>query len=699
MKPIVILGDNYLDSHNKLPKKASKKVAEFVKKFMQDPTRRGVNYETIQGAKDSHLKTVRIDIHYRAVVLQPAKGNLYTLLWVDNHDDAYEWGRKHVVRIHPITGALQDFDQEEAEKALPARGPAKTDLSLFQQFDDKELISLGTPSALLHSVKAITSKKDLEAVGKHLPRECHEALQFLVEGIPIEDVREMLQSQAPTGTVDTTDFEKALEHPDSRRRFAAIESVEKLEQVLSEPLQKWRIFLHPSQQRLISADFNGPVLVLGGPGTGKTVVAMHRARYLAKHVYTGDSDKILVTTFTKNLAEDLERNLKELCGDEFKRIQVTNLHAWFASYTQRQRGYPRIASRREVKTSLEDAISKTGIDDWGFDFLENEITQVIKLNGLTTEEEYLGFPRSGRGRRLSRSQRTKIWRVYQEYRKGIISRGKIERIDLQRRFRRQIQIKNPKGLFRAVVVDEAQDWNPEDWRLIRALAPKGKNDLFLVGDGHQRIYGPRVVLGKCGINVRGRTSRLLINYRTSREIRNWSVGVLGDLVTDDLSGRPDSHRGYTSLWEGVEPEIHSFQSMEEEGEFLVGLINELLGHYDPSEICIVHRNMKQNDHLYSKFLDDAKIPFFELRKTDDPSVKGVRLATMHRVKGLEFRCMILSQVSKGVIPEKLEHDSPDPIVETEHEAKERSLLYVAASRARDRLIVTWLDEPSPYLPK
>jgi superfamily I DNA and RNA helicase len=104
---------------------------------------------------------------------------------------------------------------------------------------------------------------------------------------------------------------KALEHPDSRRRFVTVNSEKDLASMLDAPLEKWRVFLHPSQERLVTKNFNGPARVLGGPGTGKTVVAMHRARHLAKTLCSDADDRILFTTYTANLAQNVEQNIRD----------------------------------------------------------------------------------------------------------------------------------------------------------------------------------------------------------------------------------------------------------------------------------------------------------------------------------------------------------------------------------------------------
>jgi superfamily I DNA/RNA helicase len=251
--------------------------------------------------------------------------------------------------------------------------------------------------------------------------------------------------------------------------------------------------------------------------------------------------------------------------------------------------------------------------------------------------------------------------------------------------------------YRAVVVDEAQDFHDEEWRLIRTLVSEEPNDLFIVGDAHQRIYGRKVVLGKCGINVRGRSSRLRINYRTTEEIRNWALAILHGVEVDDLDGGIDDQVGYTSLLSGPKPSVLRFGSLEEEQEAIGRTIQDLLKNHRPEDICVTVKTMKLLKKNYVSALERAGIPCTILDGDEGDDQPGVRLATMHRVKGLEFPCMILAGINKGVIPSERRGSQGDPIAQQERDQRERSLLFVAATRARDSLTVTCSGEASPYL--
>ena len=560
------------------------------------------------------------------------------------------------------------------------------------------MLAFGLPEVLLPAVRAVQTESELQQLVPHLPGEAAEALLWLADGLAPDEVLEvMTASSAPSREVDTRDLETALSHPDSRRRFATVDSQQDLASMLNAPLEKWRIFLHPSQERLARWDVNGPVRVLGGAGTGKTVVAMHRVRYLASEVYADKTDRILFTTFTGNLAQNIERNLRELCGSEMERVEVVHLHAWAVRFMRTQGVQYSIVNSQQQNECWEEAIAVSNVDGWDAGFLRQEWEEVVQANGIRTKEEYLRVHRLGRGRTLSRPDRARVWSVFDEYREALENRGMVEWVDVIRETRRYLEQQNQILPYRAVVVDEAQDLHVEEWRLIRALVPDGPNDLFIVGDAHQRIYGRKVVLGRCGINIRGRSRKLRINYRTTEEIRDWAVALLEGVSVDDLDDGSDDQQGYHSLLKGVVPEVHGFGRLEQEREFLGPLVTQLTQEYAPEEICLVARTRDQLTRDYLPVLEEQEVVHVVLDQEAAEGEEGVRLATMHRVKGLEFPCMVLAGVSADRLPLRVRWLAGDATSQEEHVARERALLFVAATRARDRLVVTYWGEGSPFL--
>jgi superfamily I DNA/RNA helicase len=692
--PTVALESSFLEALTRLPQAQQKKVREFTKKFLIDPTAASINYEKINGMKDEKVRTVRIGIDYRAIILHPEKGDVHVLVWVDHHDEAMAWAKHKTFPINPVTGAIQVINFSEL---LPPPPPTPIgEPALFDQLGDDVILSFGVPEVLLPAVRALRAKDDLLAFAKFLPEESSEALSWLAEGLPPEEVRANYATTERREQVDTTDFEEALKHPDTQRRFVTVESEQDLEAMLNAPLEKWRVFLHPSQRKLVCKNFKGAARVLGGAGTGKTVVAMHRAKHLAAEVFNSPSDRILFVTFTANLAKNVEQNLRTLCPDEMKRIEAIHLHSWAVRFLRDQGSRFDIVSDTEAAECWREAVDAQDELPWDSGFLRKEWNQVVQAHGLESADEYMKVSRVGRGKTLSRADRARIWKVFEAYRRRLQELGKVEWLDVMRATRRYLESRPGSLPYRAVVVDEAQDLHAEELRLIRSVVPEGPNDLFIVGDAHQRIYDRKVVLSQCGINVRGRSSKLNINYRTTEQIRSWGMGLLRGVEVDDLDAGADSQAGYQSLLSGPAPELRHFKTLGEEQAFLRRTLEELVAERPAEEICLVTVKKSALANEYGKVLRDAGIPHVVLDKDDDGAAKGVRLATMHRVKGLEFPCIIMAGINDGVIPIHHLSLSVDPVMQKEHEARERSLLYVAATRARDRLIVTSYGKPSTY---
>ncbi len=705
-KVIVAISNDFLKSFSDIPKKQQSKVREFFEKFRVNPTSPSINYEKIQMAKDENVRSVRIDQDYRGIVLKPASGNVYMLLWVDHHDKAYAWAKNRIFPINTATGGIQVVNVEEQilpEKTTPAKN---ADKRLFHDYKDTDLLRLGVPEILLPLVRQVKQNDNLDTIESQLPQEAYEALFFLAEGFSIEDIiKDMAKVQAPVA-VDTADFVTALTNPDSKRRFHVVEGALELAEILNAPLDLWRIFLHPSQRSIVEKDYNGPVRVLGGAGTGKTVVAMHRARWLAEKVFTTENDRILFTTFTKNLAADIKENLRKLCSaDVMKKIEVVNIDAWVIQFLKKQGYHQTMVFSDTTGEFWQNAVNMAPTDaDIDESFYPQEWSQVIQAQGITTLDEYMKASRVGRQKKLTRTMKQKIWIVFEEYRAQLNAKGMKEMADAVRDARIILQNKGDILPYQAIIVDEAQDMGMETFKLIRQMIPElrgeSKNDLFIVGDAHQRIYRHKVVLGRCGINIKGRSKKLKINYRTTEETRKWAVRLLEGKVVDDLDGGIDSQKGYKSLLHGDAPEIHCFNSFTEEVQFINDYLSALIKTgIDMNTVCLVART---NDLLrqYESALKEKGIKTYLIKRSvaDDRTTAGLRLATMHRVKGLEFDDVIIASVNDGVVPlqSSLFGDSSSDMAE-ETDNLERALLYVAATRAKKKVLMTCYGKGSTFI--
>jgi len=709
----VAVSNDFFKAFNKLPEKSRGKVATFISKFRDNPTSPGLNYERIEGGKDGFIRSVRVDQEIRCIVRAPETGNAYVLLWVDKHDDAYQWARRRTCHVNRVSGALQVVDVESAEEAVATSTVASQEIqepspshepkSLFDGCDDDQLMLLGVPEALLPAVRACSSEEALSRLIEWVPQSCVDGLILLADGRSIDEVIDELERKRPAN-VDTTDVASALDTPESQAEFMVITDDDVLEAMLSAPMEQWRVFLHPSQRRLVERDWNGPVRVLGGAGTGKTVVAMHKARWLAAQlISSGTPGRVLFTTFTRNLATDIRSNLTKICTpEELQRIEVQHLDGWVLQFLKGQ-GLPvRVFDDNGRKACWDMALAMEDTS-LGLDrrFYEEEWKDVVLANGCSSLPEYIAARRVGRGTRLTRQNRAQIWPVFDALRTEFRQRGLWEPEDAKQAATELIRKANAAPRYTAIVVDEAQDFDVASFKLMRALVGEPHaNDLFIVGDPHQRIYGKPVVLSRCGIEVRGRSRKLRINYRTTEETRAWATAVLHGLDFDDLDGGSDQTSDYRSLLHGDEPLIKGFDDPAEEQQFLAETLRQLEQEQgELASTCITARTNSGVEKLANTLQNAGfKTRVINKDESDDPSDPALRLATMHRVKGLEFDQVFIPGLDASQMPLRYELDQrPDQTSRELFEQQERSLLHVAATRAKKRVVISYSGKPSTLI--
>jgi len=686
LKPKVALSQDFLLQLPRLPTSVYSKVMKWAIQFQLNPTSPGINYERIRRSRDSNLKSVRIDHDWRAIVFKPGSGDVYVLLYVDHHDDAYRWAERRTLTINPVTGAMQLVIVESVAAtppttAMPAALPryeqgAAVPAPLFGGLSDRDLLSLGVPEALLPEVRALCSDDQLDALQPRLPVEGYEGLFLIAAGDTVSQVLHARETRADHA-VDTTDFAAALATPESKSRFVIVDDDAAMLAIMNAPLAQWRVFLHPTQQRLAFGDRSGPVRVLGGAGTGKTVLAMHRARWLADN-RTPDGSKVLFTTFTKNLASDIEQNLRTLCdGATLAKIEVRNLDAWVHGFMRSRKLEHRIVYDRTRDAALQAWRSALAVRDTGLelpdDFYEQELEQVVLAQGITTRDQYRTARRVGREGVLSRAKRDAVWPVFEEYRGQLSSRKLKEVDDAYREIADLLLAEGGQAArYSAIVIDETQDFGPQALRLLRAMIPSGPNDLFFVGDGHQRIYGRhRAAMSRCGIDIRGRARKLYLNYRTTDEIRKHAVALLEGCEIDDLDDGHDETRRYTSLSHGPAPVVIDVAGLEAAGAALASFL--AASKDDAGQlpaVCVIGASEKHREALALRIQNAGFKTITITAQSNHAEVRGaVHCSTMHRAKGLEFDAVAV------VAPESYFGD-PDAT------SNQRKLLYVALTRAK-----------------
>lgn len=719
LKVRVAISTDFLTAFAAIPRRQQNKVASFINKFRNNPTSPGINYEKVLNAFDPSIRSVRIDDTYRGIVSKPKNSNVYLLLWVDHHDDAYKWAIRKKCMINAQTGSIQVFDVEESTQSLETTASVlekkKVEVvqpqlieptePIYKDISDEVLIKVGVPEERLELVRKITNAASLDENINLLPADAYEALYLIGEGYCVEEVLEEY-AKKDEEEVDTEDFAAALNNVNTQQKFLVLDDEDgqdELKEILAAPLEKWRVFLHPTQRKIVEKNFNGPARVLGGAGTGKTVVAMHRAKWLVENIFNKNNEKILFTTFTRNLAEDIKSNLRKICSPEMmKRIDVVNIDAWVIDFLKKHNYNYKVIYGKELDSiwsrALTMASSEVQVPDA---FYKEEWEKVVIPNDITAKSEYIKVARLGRGIRLDRKARLEVWKVFEEF-KNLMNESGVRDADTAM-MEARLLLENYGNIlpYKSVIVDESQDLGTQAFKLIRQIAgEEHKNDIFIVGDTHQRIYSNKVVLSKCGINIRGRSQRLKINYRTTEETRTWAFNLLNGIKFDDLDTGTEDNKGYKSLVHGPSPEVVNFNNVEEEADYIAKRINELEEQgVDLNNICLVARTDRQLD-MYREFLRDRMIKSYKIhrKEAEDRQTKCIRVATMHRVKGLEFDYVFLAGINDGVVPlRKFVDSASDNVIRNQRVVGERSLLYVAATRAKKAVFVSSYGKESEFI--
>lgn len=703
-----------MKSLRKLPDRVALRFMDLMTKYMSDPSANGLNLETVEGSRDSSIKSLRVDQGYRAIAFEVGRDIMF--VHVNEHDKAYRWAAGRRVKLDPETNRIRVIEEVDAV-IEPVTTPDTSPHRLFDEVTDARLRTLGVPEEELTAIRHIPTIEALEGAEDRFDPLTYQILYAVAAGYADEEIQSLTgvgaepDAEPPQPAVELT-FGKLIETEQSRQTIFIPESEAELRRVFEEGLEGWRVFLHPEQRKIAYRDYNGPVLVRGGAGTGKTVVAMHRARHLADQIekdQTRAGQRVLLTTFTTSLAHDIEANLRTLCPAHLDarppRIEVINLDRWVSQFLKRKSFAREVAFFGDARDRL-DQVWKEVFDDHELPeglsepFVRAEWAQIVQAKGLTDQKGYLKASRAGRGTPLDRKKRAVLWDIFADYRARLISEGLAEPDDAYREATDILTAEAPNLPYSAVIVDEAQDMGEQAFRLIRAIMPEtpagDRNSLFIVGDAHQRIYGRRAAMSACGINVRGRSKRLRLNYRTTQEIRAWAVSVLEGVSVDDLDEGTDTLRGYVSLMRGAAPELVGCRTEAEELDGLVAWVRALPpDQIRRSDIGVLCARRADADRVQAA-LRAAGIETVMLQTgADDRSVPGVRITTMHRAKGLEFFAVAIPFMSEAAFPPQgALRAAVDPADKEDIVMQYRSLLHVAATRAKKALRVSWSGTPT-----
>lgn len=685
------IADTFTDSLAKLTNQEQKAVKTTVFDLQIDPANPGIQLHKLDRAKDQNFWSARVNRDIRLIVHRTS-GN-FLICYVAHHDDAYAWAERRKIETHPKTGAAQLVEiRERVEEipvyepvvAAPTPEPVAPKPLLFDGVDDERLLAFGVPPEWLEDVKAANEDTIFELTD-HLPQEAAEALLDLAVG-----VEPVIQPPVPQAA-------DPFAHPDAQRRFRVFENTEELAQALDYPWEKWTVFLHPAQRTLVEKTFNGPARISGSAGTGKTIVALHRAVFLARQ---NKDARILLTTFSETLARALRTKLLRLAGNEprvVERIEVSPLLAVAQRLYRARWGEPQIASPEMVQDIIrEEAGRREFSRNYSATFLQNEWAEVIDAWQIKSEEDYQDVVRLGRKTRLRGQQRSELWALYQAARDALQAKGLVTEAALIDRITEEL-FQGNSAPFDFAVVDEAQDLSVPALRFLAALGQHDPQALFFAGDLGQRIFQTPFSWKSLGVDVRGRSHTLRINYRTSHQIRSQADRLLPHVVSD-VDGISENRKGTVSVFNGPPPNIRIIEDQESEGLLVSQWIKERLDEgYHPEEIGIIVRSADEIERAVAA-AQAANLKHQVLNGHPISDASAAAIGTMHLAKGLEFRAVVVMACDDEILPlqSRVESVSDESDLQEVYDT-ERHLLYVACTRARDQLLVTGVAPGSEFL--
>ena len=657
----------------------------------------GLQLEKPPHSRDDRIRILPVDSRWHAVVLVPESGptaDTYCLVTVLPQDKANAYATSRRFSVNRALGVLEVRDEEAIQQLLPPADATRR--QLFADVSDAELARLGVDAQILPTVRRLTRETDLEALKQALPEAQYAALHALAGGMTVDEAlaeaARLASGSAPPEKVDPDDLVSAMERTSGQVTF--VSGPEDLELILAHPFASWRTFLHPNQREIAyRPSYAGPAQVTGGPGTGKTVTVLHRAAFLAER-----SGRVLVTTLNGNLANALRAQLDLLVRDVQVRqkIEVLNVDRLAYRVVKQARGTPVIADERVLLDRWAKATADAGLS-FTPAFGKNEWEQVLLAQDVRTEQAYLTCVRTGRGRPLTKAQRSQVWQAAQRVTAELADAREATHLQLAGEATHLLR-QAEKPPYRHILVDEAQDLHPSQWRLLRAAVAPGPDDLFIAADPHQRVYDNRVSLASLRISVRGRSRRLSLNYRTTQEILAWAVPLLGTGPVIGLDGEVDSLLGYRSPIHGPRPQRRLAAARAEEFNFLTERVRSWLSAgIEPHAIGVAARSASLVREARQALEADG-IATVSLSGRGNP--KAVRAGTMHAMKGLEFQAVAVIGVEQGLVPAPaaVTPEREDAAVHAQDLQRERCVLFVACTRARDHLYVSGTGEPSVFLP-
>lgn len=734
---------------NKLDGSVRKLAYDFLQKLQTDDTTTGLHIEPMEQARDRRARTGRVNQQWRAVLfkMDGVQDGHYVYMGTFPHDEAIRIARTTTLRINPALG-VPEFEQHP-EMPAPEKLVGEQTVAEVAHREDAHgteavvddwvnplpeswtveslVAEAGLSEQLAERALVATSMAELNALIDEAPEAQGLVLLDLAHGKELQAILDEL-GLGPVSPEKATLGEDeqliaAFENSTGGFVFVGDNPQELMDALESMSIDRWRVFLHPDQRKYVEQQTSGPFRLSGGAGTGKTVVLLHRARQLARE---NPNARIVLTTFTRALADALTRQLRlldpdvPLVGLGEAGVTVLGIDQVAAKVVHQASPAERTEAVRAVLGPGTNALSERprgGEETRAFQqavslvdpdeseelthpaFLEQEYLSVVLAHRVVDEHGYLRASRRGRGTALNRNARKELWPVFAQYRRAHQLEDKVSYAEVAAIAGVILEQRAASGgrlVADHVLVDEGQDLHAGHWTLLRGLVAPGPDDLFIAEDSHQRIYGQKTPLSRHGINIVGRARRLRLNYRTTAENLAYAVGMLSGQNYTDLEGEAEDTSEYRSARSGPKPILVRADSLEEEITAAAGHLNWWIDadQVDPEAIGVMVRS-EQAEKAVTRGLRDAGA--LERSADGRGRKRSVSVMTMHKAKGMEFERVVVLGAGASEVPAGWKMEGLPEAERRDVRMQERSLLYVAATRARDELVVTWTGEASEFL--
>ena len=688
-----------------LPQREQKDAIKTLDLLTVDPNHPSLNIHPVKESK-YNFHTIRMSRGGRIVaLLNSDEMHLRRAFPKAKHDDAYLYARTAVPKLgenhaeivsnpEPLA-ALEDeritatpnLDNYPSAKQVIAQNDSGSDplkeAPLFARFTDEQIEQCGISSYELQLVKRVTSEAGLIELDDKVSNLAHSNLVALYLG-------DELPNQLVDGKLVSVDVEE---------EFFEYDGSDEIKAALTQPWASWLVFLSSSQKQIVNASFKGPSKVFGGAGTGKTVVALHRAKRLAETARISTSLGIGLLTFSKVLANDLVDKANLLMGDKTDvRQKVFVSHLDYLAYEAVRRNAGKnfeLTTEYTIKSILTELHKKYDLaDQFTPEFIFSEYMNVIGPWGLANFQNYKNFQRLGRQTPLNTKQRETLSKLYVEFEKVCHEKGLITYFQL---YQKAVEAQSScDPIFDHIILDETQDLGPHMLAFVRSLVSKKPNDIMLCGDTGQSLYTRHHSFRKHGFDVQGRSRKLFVNYRTSRQIKETADKVNEFLL--ELSDEPNENRRSISIFDGPQPLVKLFNDRDTEMENLLGWVKSQLNNgIDPHEIVVLTPNDFAMSAASAK-LNAHNIRNWKLDATANYLKGEVGLAAVRRVKGLEYRSVAIIGCDEDQFPNANRmNELGDGSDFDEFLTLEKNTLYVAMTRARDNLLVSGINPGSAFL--